>query len=313
MGIETYPAGSVPSGSLSDIQQRLKTLEDLPTRGSLILNGEMEAWNVANTEPLDWGSFWSSGTYTLSKDSTIYARGGASAKVALNASAFIRRSCTEFRVAGGDMLVVRWKTRGSSTFCRNNAMIHTNEAGFPPTFFGGGSLAQAESTKTAPTTLNTWEDKTAVFTVPVNHTRAAIYIVDEALAGGAGDMWVDSVSVVAAGPPGVASDVPWIAPSMVNSWVNYAGAYELAGYKRVNGVVYLKGLVKDGTYGGATIFTLPAGYRPTKDKIFGCPASGGVLRVDVTSAGAVYANGTTAGAPTNAFVSLDGISFPADQ
>ena len=54
----------------------------------------------------------------------------------------------------------------------------------------------------------------------------------------------------------------WISPSFQNGWVNYGGSYEPAGYyKDKFGVVYIKGLVKNGTL-SSSIFTLPVGYRP---------------------------------------------------
>ncbi|KKK52619.1 hypothetical protein LCGC14_3103070, partial [marine sediment metagenome] len=53
----------------------------------------------------------------------------------------------------------------------------------------------------------------------------------------------------------------WIAPTLLNSWVNYAATYDTTGYMKDGfGFVHLKGLVKSGVAG--TIFTLPVGYRP---------------------------------------------------
>ena len=86
----------------------------------------------------------------------------------------------------------------------------------------------------------------------------------------------------------------WITPTLVNSWVAFdtrTAKYKKADYGRV----YLKGVVKSGTI-GATIFTLPTGYRPDEALIFG------VITVNV--------NGTvvcTSGA--NASVSLNGVNF----
>ncbi|MBM4253016.1 MAG: hypothetical protein FJ146_13670 [Deltaproteobacteria bacterium] len=54
----------------------------------------------------------------------------------------------------------------------------------------------------------------------------------------------------------------WNTPTFQNSWVNYGGTWEPAGYyKDKFGVVHLKGLIKNGTLNQAA-FTLPVGYRP---------------------------------------------------
>lgn len=93
-----------------------------------------------------------------------------------------------------------------------------------------------------------------------------------------------------------------------NSWVDYdSGAYRSAGYRKgADGVVHLRGLVKDGTLPGV-VFTLPSGCRPALRTIFTCLSGGGVCRVDVTAAGAVDIQ-----TGSNAWVSLEGISFYAD-
>lgn len=99
----------------------------------------------------------------------------------------------------------------------------------------------------------------------------------------------------------------WIAPSLGNSWVNYdSSTYQAAAYRKdATGRVYLKGLIKDGTVGNGTPpFTLPAGYRPPKNANFAVVANDAFGRVEVQSDGDV-----TVLVGSNAFVSLDGISF----
>lgn len=56
----------------------------------------------------------------------------------------------------------------------------------------------------------------------------------------------------------------WIAPTLLNGWVNFGGQYATAGYMKDSmGFVHLKGMIKSGTIAqGTTIFSLPAGYRP---------------------------------------------------
>ena len=59
-------------------------------------------------------------------------------------------------------------------------------------------------------------------------------------------------------------DRPWIAPTLLNGWVDYGGLSAPAGYhKDALGYVHLRGDIKSGTTTPfTTLFTLPVGYRP---------------------------------------------------
>jgi hypothetical protein len=57
------------------------------------------------------------------------------------------------------------------------------------------------------------------------------------------------------------SGVAWIAPTLLNSWVNYGGSEQPAQYRKVGTRVDVRMAVKHGTT--SPIFNLPAGYRPT--------------------------------------------------
>lgn len=105
----------------------------------------------------------------------------------------------------------------------------------------------------------------------------------------------------------------WTAPTLLNSYVDFGTGYAIAGYmKDACGFVHLRGLVKNGT-AGATIFTLPTGFRPAYNMIYpgyiddisGGSYPLGFVRVD--SNGNVYAK--TGG---NNDVGLDYISFYAE-
>jgi hypothetical protein len=100
----------------------------------------------------------------------------------------------------------------------------------------------------------------------------------------------------------------WIAPTLVNSWVNFGSTYDTAGYrKNPLGMVELKGLVKDGSAGGNAIFTLPVGYRPAADKRFASIRGGsGMARIDVRTSGAVEASEVFG---DNTYLSLEGVRF----
>ena len=100
-------------------------------------------------------------------------------------------------------------------------------------------------------------------------------------------------------------------PAFENSWVNYGGSFNTAAFRRIGNVVYLKGLIRDGTI-PADAFSLPTGYRPPGTCIFAAldtPGPDSTARVDVYDTdGDVYVSGGT-----NGWVSLDNIQFVTDQ
>lgn len=76
------------------------------------------------------------------------------------------------------------------------------------------------------------------------------------------------------------NDTGWLAVTFTNSWANYGAPFALGAYRKFNGVVYLKGLVRTGTIGPATpIFTLPLYFRPLEYLMFA-----GVTNLTTTSA-----------------------------
>jgi hypothetical protein len=97
---------------------------------------------------------------------------------------------------------------------------------------------------------------------------------------------------------------PWIAPTALNSWVNFGASDSQLGYRKIGDRVELRGLVKSGTGMGFGIFVLPAGYVPPKTLRFAVNSNSafGMLRVD--SAGNVVPD---VGSTTS--FSLDGVSF----
>ncbi|NOV28012.1 hypothetical protein E5S69_31495 [Cupriavidus necator] len=98
----------------------------------------------------------------------------------------------------------------------------------------------------------------------------------------------------------------WIAPTLLNSWVNFGGGFNNAGYyKDLSGVVHLRGMVKSGVIGNA-VFNLPAGYRPANEELFVAISNGALGRVDIYPSGDV---GATSG--SNSWLSLDGMTFRA--
>lgn len=105
-------------------------------------------------------------------------------------------------------------------------------------------------------------------------------------------------------------DTGWIAPTLLNGWIDYGATFSTAAYRRRNGITYLDGLIKNGTI-GAVVFNLPLRFRPRSlTRLF--PSVDGTntanARIDIGDNGDVV---VVAG--NNGFVSLAGISFPADQ
>ena len=102
----------------------------------------------------------------------------------------------------------------------------------------------------------------------------------------------------------------WTPPVLQNGWVNFnATDFESAGYRRsAAGDVQLKGTIKDGTTAASTVlFTLPAGHRPAKTRIFPVVSNNALGQVRVFSSGAVAIYGGS-----NVWLALDGIAFKAD-
>ena len=100
----------------------------------------------------------------------------------------------------------------------------------------------------------------------------------------------------------------WITPTLINGWVSFGGAEDGPTYYKDDlGNVKLRGVVKSGTL-SVSIFKLPIGYRPAKNKY--CPVISnnvpGFVLID-PSGGVIPLAGTS-----NTFVALDSISFKVD-
>lgn len=102
------------------------------------------------------------------------------------------------------------------------------------------------------------------------------------------------------------SPLVWTTPTLSAGWTQYEPAiFSLVGYtKTADGIVHLKGLVGGGS---GTIFMLPEGYRPKKQKLFVTVGSDVIARLDVTPAGGVqFSSGNSS------WLTLSGLSFVAD-
>lgn len=101
----------------------------------------------------------------------------------------------------------------------------------------------------------------------------------------------------------------WIAPVLLNGWVNFGGTnYNNVGfYKDENGYVYLRGLIKSGTIPSVALI-LPKGYRSSRYFNIPCISNGALGNLEVRPTGEVR---VVSG--DNADFNLDGVSFRAEQ
>lgn len=94
-------------------------------------------------------------------------------------------------------------------------------------------------------------------------------------------------------------------PAFANSWVNFGGSNGPAQFvKDSTGRVQATGVIKSGTVGDVTAFTLPVGYRPPYLRSFIVNAGGSPGVVSVGTDGAVKVQ-----SGSNAYVHLDAVGF----
>lgn len=98
--------------------------------------------------------------------------------------------------------------------------------------------------------------------------------------------------------------------TLQNGWVAYPGYATPSYIKAADGVVTLKGLIRNGTTtSGTVIYTLPAGYRPARTILGLASCVNAACRFDVTSTGDILIReGANSG-----WSALDSISFMAEQ
>jgi hypothetical protein len=103
----------------------------------------------------------------------------------------------------------------------------------------------------------------------------------DSIANTANDTTVNSVEIEDSGWLFLGVDTPFD-----TSWVDYGSTYAGARYRKINNVVYIEGMVKNGTI-GQSIFTLPVGYRPYARIIMATVSNNALGRIDVLADGTV--------------------------
>jgi len=102
----------------------------------------------------------------------------------------------------------------------------------------------------------------------------------------------------------------WTNASLAGVWTAYSSSYHTPGYKKFGDIVMLRGLLATSSTNGngTVIFTLPAGYRPTKSVILSVRtndgSSGGMSHVKIASDGTLNFTGDATG-----WCSLEGLFF----
>lgn len=101
----------------------------------------------------------------------------------------------------------------------------------------------------------------------------------------------------------VGDDSGWQPAPLTNGFINYGAGWQIARFRRKNGVVYLEGLVKNGS-AGAPMFQLPPGFMPSDKLIFSTIGNNALARINIDSNGDVVAH-----IHNSQWMSLSGISF----
>jgi hypothetical protein len=100
----------------------------------------------------------------------------------------------------------------------------------------------------------------------------------------------------------------WSTPTLVNGWTNAPFSTRAAAFRNDNGIIRFAGALGSGT--ASTLFTLPAGFRPSTNVYVNvdlCGAAQG--RINISTSGQVDVQARTAFSDAQCFTSLEGVSF----
>lgn len=136
---------------------------------------------------------------------------------------------------------------------------------------------------------NVFQELVILATIPAGLTRASLRVYNY-LPTTAMTVYFDDFNVVKADNTPF-SDSGWIPLPLANSWVDYGAPYPPPAFRKIAGVVYVRGLLKNGTVTNNTVMaTLPAGFRPGYDQInpgqMVTPGTG-VARIDTNADGTI--------------------------
>lgn len=124
---------------------------------------------------------------------------------------------------------------------------------------------------------------TLIWTVPAGVTRCAVRLFNWKTAAGASVVFDDfRVTQVKRGA-NEGLDTLWVPLTLQNGWIPYGGEYTPPAVRRIGNVVYLRGLIRDGTTTANTpVATLHPIFRPEYRRIFTTQTvTNGWARLDV--------------------------------
>jgi hypothetical protein len=168
---------------------------------------------------------------------------------------------------------------------------------YPP----GGFITGANYTTYYDLTNNgpfvaSWSARDHVATLGATYVWASISFYN--WTGGPANAWVDEVYVTPV-------SYTYEAPSLLNSWVAFGGAFNPPVFIRnLDGTCSLGGSAKNGTM-SAAMFTLPVGCRPGVEMRFPVSSNGAYGEISIDTSGNVVPL-----VGSNTRVQLDGITFP---
>ena len=97
--------------------------------------------------------------------------------------------------------------------------------------------------------------------------------------------------------------------TFAGAWTNFGGVYEEASYARLGHVVRLRGAIKHAvTSTTGTIFTLPIGFRPAKQRFWSIPANTGFATVTLQTNG-IFSLGSYQSGGNAGIISLEDVSW----
>ena len=104
------------------------------------------------------------------------------------------------------------------------------------------------------------------------------------------------------------NDTGWLTPALLSGWINFGAPYRICQYRRINGIVYVTGLLKGGATAASTpVLNLPAGFRPSGSLFLGTQSNSALATMNLTAAGDLTLSvGASANSLTLQF------SFPAE-
>lgn len=105
-----------------------------------------------------------------------------------------------------------------------------------------------------------------------------------------------------------------LTPNSGGNWANYDAAYNSLEYRRINDIVYLRGVVERTSGSSTTITTLPSGFWPELNERFTVPmemsSTVQFAQIKIASVdGVISIENPSIGSTAVTWLSLDGITF----